>query len=121
MFNYTSGASLNQYLFHTEPASRYQAEDTCVALGGHLATYQSLGEQFEAERGLVLLGALLPGYHRAYWLGLHIPQVMPQCLPGAPASAAQLRAALCRSHRLARLKACVLCKHRSTPTSGLPS
>jgi hypothetical protein len=80
VYNYTSPASLNQYLLHTQPATRYQAEDACVALGGHLATYHSLGEQFEAERGLVLLGALLPGFHRSYWLGLSIPQVRARAL-----------------------------------------
>ena len=38
-------------------------------------SYSSLGEQFEAERALAMLGALLPSFHESYWLGLHIPQV----------------------------------------------
>ncbi len=75
MYNYTSKASGARYSLHTLPVNLYQAEATCVADGGHVVSYTSIGEHLEAERGFAVMGATHYGWRRTYWIGLHIPQV----------------------------------------------
>ncbi len=79
------------YTLNTTAVNRYQAQEACLAGGGHAVSYTSIVEQFEVENWFTLAGVLLPSYHKSYWLGLYIPQVNTtlwpnfQWLDGSPA------------------------------------
>jgi hypothetical protein len=46
-----------------------------------VVSYQTLEEQYDVESYFTRTGALMPGVHRAYWLGLFIPNVDPRLWP----------------------------------------
>ena len=70
MYNYTSPASNTAYYFNTTEDSQAGAEQACRLLGGHLAIFDSAAEQKEVEAAFRSQGALITGYHVAYWIGL---------------------------------------------------
>jgi hypothetical protein len=63
-------AANDTYTFSTAQLSSSSAATFCQNQGGQLASYQSQAEQLEVEQGFIDMGALLPGWHTAYWLGL---------------------------------------------------
>jgi hypothetical protein len=70
------------FTFHNYPAPAAEAEAVCNRLGGHLASYSSLYEQYEVEQYFIAQGHLLPTFHRSYWLALArdeslLPYVVP--------------------------------------------
>jgi hypothetical protein len=46
------------------------SQESCNALGGHLASYHSAEEQLEVEQYFSNAGWLFPNYNGGYWLGL---------------------------------------------------
>lgn len=71
--NFTTAAGIT-FMFNNTPATHFDAQALCNALGGNLAWFASVAEQAEAEQGFVAAGRLLPAFHRAYWLGLRAPR-----------------------------------------------
>jgi hypothetical protein len=70
------------FTFHNHQLPAAEAEAVCNRLGGHLATYASVYEQYEVEQYLIAQGHLLPTFHRSYWLALArddslLPYIVP--------------------------------------------
>jgi hypothetical protein len=63
----------NTFIFTPAVRSFTDAEASCVAQGGHLASYASEAEQAEVERYYVGNGYMFPTFpgHAFYWLGLN--------------------------------------------------
>jgi hypothetical protein len=80
-YRYKSPTSAHTYILNTTAATFNAAEAACVRQGGHLVSYQSEFEQQEVEGYFTDAGALLPGFHRRYWLGLTIPHRDPRLWP----------------------------------------
>jgi hypothetical protein len=70
VYNYTSAKLGATYLMDTAPLNALAAEASCMRLGGHLVSYGSAQEQGEVEAAFIKQGALIPGYHGSYWIGL---------------------------------------------------
>jgi hypothetical protein len=68
----TPPGSLHQYHFNSARLTFAQAEAACNTLGGHLVSYANLTDQTAAEQCFINNSALLPTFHRAYWMGLRI-------------------------------------------------
>ena len=49
-------------MLNTSLANWYDAEDNCMALGGHLVSFNSLEEQLDVEAYFVASSGLLPTY-----------------------------------------------------------
>jgi hypothetical protein len=62
----------HRYHFNTAPLTFPQAEAVCNTLGGHLVSFANLTDQTAAEQCFVNSAALLPTFHKAYWLGLRV-------------------------------------------------
>jgi hypothetical protein len=60
----------SRFVLSTIKASQYEAEQACLAQGGHLASFKNLEEQAAVESFYTTAGFLLPAYHRYYWMGL---------------------------------------------------
>jgi hypothetical protein len=45
VYNYTNNLTDISYVLNTSMTNYYEAEDNCLALGGHLVSYTSLEEQ----------------------------------------------------------------------------
>ena len=74
VYHYTSPKSGTQYIFNATPDTMANAEAACNAFGGHLATWNSLSEQQEVERGFLYNGGLIGSFHQDYWLGLTVDE-----------------------------------------------
>ena len=70
VYYYYSNRTGTSYMLNTTNGTQAEAEQVCLAMGGHLAYFTSLGEQQEVEAAFVYDGGLIPRYHQAYWLGL---------------------------------------------------
>ncbi len=68
--NYTTTSTGMTFVFHAVPATQQEAEAMCNVDDGHLASYASLEEQAEVEQFFMNSGALIPEFHRSYWMGL---------------------------------------------------
>jgi hypothetical protein len=69
--SYTSPSTQRTYTFSAPAMNFSQAELWCQGQGSHLASYQSLAEQNDTESYFIRMGAMLPGFHQFYWLGLN--------------------------------------------------
>jgi hypothetical protein len=69
--SYTSPTTSRTYTWSAVAMNFSSSELWCQGQGGHLASYSSLAEQNETESYFISLGAMLPGYHKFYWLGLN--------------------------------------------------
>jgi hypothetical protein len=78
---FTAPSTGAKYVFAGQPMGGAAAQEFCAAHGADLATFFSLLEQADAEDYLVSQGVLLPAFHRAYWIGLHIPHLDPGLWP----------------------------------------
>jgi hypothetical protein len=67
---YLSNRTGATYRLNVEPLEQAAAEGACNAAGGHLVSYASLAEQYEAEQFFLNKGLLLPSHHLSYWIGL---------------------------------------------------
>jgi hypothetical protein len=68
----TPPGTLHRYYFNSARLPFAQAEAVCNTLGGHLVSYANLTDQTAAEQCFVNNAALLPTFHKAYWMGLRI-------------------------------------------------
>jgi hypothetical protein len=68
--SFTTAAN-DTFTFSTVQLSFSSAATFCQNQGGQLVSFQSQPEQLEVERGFIDMGVLLPGWHKAYWLGLY--------------------------------------------------
>jgi hypothetical protein len=57
-------------VLQTQPLAFADAQRSCQAGGGQLASLASQAEQAEVEAWALAQGYLLPGFHLSYWLGL---------------------------------------------------
>jgi hypothetical protein len=70
VYNYTSPTSNTLYYLNTTADRHNNSELACRMLGGHLVMFGSRAEQLEVEAAFRASGGLIPGYHKAYWIGL---------------------------------------------------
>ena len=75
---YTTKSTGGSFYLNTTLTKQAEAEAACKLANGHLATYTSMEEQEEVEQFFTEQGYLLPGCHRAYWLGLVYNKVWPE-------------------------------------------
>ena len=68
--SFTSSITHETYTFHQIPATFDDAQATCFAEGGRLASYSSIKEQYEVEQYYISKQMLIPTVHVSYWLGL---------------------------------------------------
>jgi hypothetical protein len=81
VFSFTDKDTKISYMLNTTEATRVEAQQVCQANRGHVVSYQTLEEQVDTETYFIRIGALMPAFHKAYWLGLFIPQVDPRLWP----------------------------------------
>jgi hypothetical protein len=65
-----SNTTKSTYVLNTKPMAFEDAETFCQTQGGHLAAWNNLAEQMDAEQCFVDKGNLMPAYHTFYWMGL---------------------------------------------------
>ena len=58
------------FTLQTRPMSFTDAQRSCQANGGQLASLASQQEQADLEAFFMLSGYLLPTFHKHYWLGM---------------------------------------------------
>ncbi len=58
------------FTFSTAELAYSSASTFCMSQGGQMVSFQSLEEQQEVEDAYIDMGILIPGWHKAYWLGL---------------------------------------------------
>jgi hypothetical protein len=61
-YSYTNNLTSISYVLNTTHTNFYEAEDNCIALGGHLISYTSLEEQIDVEAYFMATGGMLPTY-----------------------------------------------------------
>jgi hypothetical protein len=61
-YTYTNSFSSVQYVLNTTRVNWYEAEDTCMSMGGHLISYSSIEEQLDVEAYFAASSGLLATY-----------------------------------------------------------
>ena len=61
-WTYTNSFSNMQYVLNTTLLNWYNAEDTCMSMGGHLVSYNSIEEQLDVEAYFAASSGLLGTY-----------------------------------------------------------
>jgi hypothetical protein len=70
-YSYFSSATNNTYSLNTCDTNFFDAENDCMNGGGHLASWHSLQEQQLVEQYYITYGAITPGFHKFYWMGMN--------------------------------------------------
>jgi hypothetical protein len=81
VYSFTDKDTKISYVLNNTAATRVEAQRACAAAGGSVVSYQTIEEQFDAEAYFMRIGALMPAFHQAYWLGAFIPEVDPRLWP----------------------------------------
>jgi hypothetical protein len=71
VFCFSSTTTGSRYCLNTLGDSFPGAASACTQNSSQLVSYTSIAEQSEVEQYFVNLGALLPGFHTFYWMGLN--------------------------------------------------